>query len=296
MPKFHIVTDSSARLQQSKSAPLSSLSILANHIEVAGRRYVEDVEISAEELMRLIGMQSIPPKIHPPTIESYTDAFSQLSQSCEGIISIHPSRELSRSWHNARQAAQQLSGLSCPITVIDSRSLCAGQGMLVRLAAQSALTELDYERLVQKVRGAVERIYCLYFVESLEFLEYNKIVTPSRAILGTMLGIKPFLSIEEGQLLVTEKVRTRSQAIERLMEFLVEFVELDEALILHSRLHLNDAVRSLQDRLTLEMPQRQFQSAAYGASLAAWLGTEALGVVVMESEEDYGYSNSYHHG
>jgi fatty acid-binding protein DegV len=83
---------------------------------------------------------------------------------------------------------------------------------------------------------------------------------------------------------VVEKVRTRAQAVERLVEFLVEFANLDEAFIVQPRPHLGETGRLLQDRLATDAPQRQFPHTLYGAALARWIGTEALGVVVLESD------------
>jgi len=289
MTAFHIVTDSSARLSLPNSPRASisyadSVTLLANRIEINGQIYREDLDISNEELLKLVAQQSILPRIHPPNREDFLSLYMRLADQHKAILSLHPSQHLSDSWRNARQAAQQLAGTSCPIVVIDSGTLCVGLGILVRYAAQIAQTEHNLERLVQRIRGAAERIYSLYVVDSLEFLEYNQLLSPSRAILGTILGIKPLLSLEDGLLQVIEKVRTRTQAVERLLEFIVEFAELDEAFIVQPRPQLGETARLLQDRLATDAPQRQFPHTLYSTSLARWIGTEALGVVVLESE------------
>ncbi|MCS6836078.1 MAG: DegV family EDD domain-containing protein [Anaerolineae bacterium] len=289
MVAFHIVTDSSARLALPYSArtvqpQAASLTILANRIEVNGQTYREDIDITSEDLLKLIAQQSVPPKIHPPTSEDFLNLYMHLAKKHEAIISLHPSYQLSASSYNARQAAQQLAGTSCPIVVMDSGTLCVGLGILVRYAVQLAQNESHLDRFVQQVRGASERVYSLYIVDSLEFLEYNRIVSPSRAILGTILGIKPLVSLEQGHLQVVEKVRTRAQAVDRLVEFLVEFVDLEEAFIVQPRPHLSETARLLQDRLATDVPQRQFPYTLYGATLARWIGTDALGVVVLERD------------
>ena len=285
---FHIVTDSSARLALPHSAKptqshATSLTILANRVEINDQIYREDIDIGREDLFKLIAQQSIPPKIHPPSSEDFLNLYMHLANKHEAIISLHPSEALLASGNNARLAAQQLAGTSCPIVVMDSGTICVGLGILVRYAVQLAQKEANLDRFIQQIRSASERIYSLYVVDSLEFLEYNQIVSPSRAILGTMLGIKPLLSLEEGRLQVVEKVRTRAQAVERLVEFLVEFVDLDEAFIVQPRPQPSEMSRLLQDRLATDAPQRQLFYTLYGATLASWIGTDALGVVVLES-------------
>lgn len=285
MPKIHIVTDSGARFSNPRLIKHYPVTIIPNEIEIAGKRYKEDIDLTTDEAIRLIATQKIPPKVIPPSETDFADLFSRLSHHYDAIISIHPSRELSESWSNGRRAAQQVSG-KCEIVVVDSQSLCAGQGMLVRVAARAAQDNQDIETIVNAVRGAVDRVYSVYYVDSLDYLRLNNIMNISHALLGTQLGIKPFVSLEEGKLIVIEKVRSRSQAIERLVEFLVEFVELEDAVVLQHRHIISEETRLLQDRLSVEFPGQHFPYSMYSATMATYLGTDATGVAVLEAETD----------
>lgn len=285
MPKIHIVTDSGARFSNPRLIKHYPVTILHNEIEIAGKRYKEDIDLTTEEALRLISTQKTPPKIIPPSENDYAELFSRLSYHYDAVISIHPSRELSDSWQNGRRAAQQVSG-QCEIAIVDSQSLCAGQGMLVRVAARAAQECDNVEDIIQAVRGAVERIYSVYYVDDLNYVRLNGIMKPSHAILSTKIGIKPFISLEEGNLIVIEKVRTRSQAIERLVEFLVEFIELDDAVILQHRNAISEETRLLQDRLSVEFPGQHFPFVMYSGTMASYLGATATGVAVLEKEVD----------
>ena len=113
--------------------------------------------------------------------------FVRLSHFCDAVISIHPSRELSDSWRNGRLAAQQISG-RCEIAVVDSQSLCAGQGMLIRVAARAAQEQESAEDVIQTVRQAVNKIYSVYCVDDVRFLRANALMNPSHAVLSTHLA------------------------------------------------------------------------------------------------------------
>jgi DegV family protein with EDD domain len=173
---------------------------------------------------------------------------------------------------------------NCEIVVIDSQTLCAAQAMLVRVAAKASQTEATVDQVVRLVRGAVDRVYSIYYIDTLDYLLQNRIMSRPHAILGTMLGIKPFLTLEEGELVPIEKVRTRTQAIERLVEFAVEFADVEEIAILQHKPRLSEQTHQLQDRLSAEFPGRHFPYATYSPSLAALIGTDATGVVILESE------------
>ena len=285
MPRIHIVTDSEARFSNPRLVRHFPVTILPNTIEIGGRRYLEDIDLDSEQAFQLYTEHGRPPKVLPPSETDYAELYARLSHFCDAIISVHPSRELSESWKNGRLAAQQVSG-SCEIAVVDSQSLCAGQGMLIRVAARAARDEATAEDVIQAVRQAVNRIYSVYCVDDVDFLSANGFMKPSHAILATHLGIKPFVSLEGGQIIVIEKVRSRGEVIERLVEFLIEFTELEDAVVLQDQSHITEETRVMQDRLALEFPGQHFPFTMYSATMAAYLGTAATGVAVLEKAVD----------
>lgn len=279
MPKIRIVTDSGARFSNPRLIKHYPVTILPNQIEIGGHGYSEGIDLGTEAALQLISRQKTPPKIIPPSINDFAQAFARLSYHYDLVISIHPSRELSDSWRHGRLAAQQVAG-ACDIAVVDSQSLCAGQGMLIRAAARAVQGEA--EAVIQVVRGAVKRIYSVYCVGQTDWLRFNKIMSPSHAILSSRLGIKPFVSLEEGKFIVIGKAQTRAQSIERLVEFLAEFTAFDDAVILQHGKTMSDDTRLLQDRLALEFPGQHFPFTMPSAAMAAYLGTAVTGVAVFE--------------
>ena len=285
MPRIHIVTDSGARFSNPRLVKHLPVTILPNIIEIRGRQYKEGEDIETEEAFQLISQLDAPPIVRPPSENEYAELFVRLSHFCDAVIAIHPSRELSDSWRNGRLAAQQVSG-RCEIAVVDSQSLCAGQGMLIRVAARAAQEQESAENVIQTVRQAVNKIYSVYCVDDVRFLRANALMNPSHAVLSTHLGIKPFVSLEDGKIIVIEKVQSRTEVIDRLVEFLVEFTELEDAVVLQDQMHITEETRIMQDRLALEFPGQHFPFTMYSATMASFLGTEATGVAVLEKEVD----------
>ena len=283
MQNVHIVTDSCAHFANARAAEQYPLTIVPNKIRIAGDIYREGVDIGTDEALRLLETQENPPVVTSPSEHDYREVYDRLARSYDVIVSIHPSRQLFASWQNAMAAARQLMGHS-KIVVIDSETLSAGQAMLVRAVVNAIEETDDFDTLVRKVRGTVERIYTVYYIESIEYLLQNNIMSTSHIILGNMLGIKPILTVEEGLLRPIEKVRTRGQAIDRLVEFVTEFTDIEEAVILQHRAYMTEQTRLLQDRLVFEFPGHYFPYMTYGPSLAALIGPGATGLVVLESE------------
>jgi DegV family protein with EDD domain len=283
MPNVHIVTDSSAHFANAHFVNQQPITVVSNRITIAGRQYREGVDLSAEEAFRLLAHQPYAPAVTPPQAGEYLEVYQRLARNCDAILSIHASREMYGNWHNAKEAAQQLGG-SCKIMVIDSQTFSAGLGMLVRLASKALAQDTPFDEVVRIVRGAVERCYSVFYAETTDYLLQNRVLSASHTILGAILGVKPFLAVEEGRLKPMEKVRTRIHAVERLVEFAVEFTDIDDALILQHKPFVSEQTRMLQERLAVEFPGRHFPHTMYGPSLAALVGIEATGLVILESE------------
>lgn len=286
MARIQIVTDSGARFSNPRLVRHFPVTILPNIIEIGGRQYQEGIDLDTETAFELMSRQARPPRVIPPSEQDYAELYARLSHFCDAVISVHPSRELSESWRNGRLAAQQVNS-DCEIAVVDSQSLCAGQGMLIRVAARAA-QELDTaDEVIQTVRQAVNRIYSVYCVGDVRFLRHQGIMKPSHAILSAHLEIMPFVSLEDGQIIVIEKIRSRADVIERLVEFLVEFTELEDAVVLQNQKQISEETRIMQDRLALEFPGQHFPFTMYSATMASFLGAKATGVAVLEKESDH---------
>lgn len=284
MPNIQIVTDSCAHFVTPHFLhQYQMVTVVPNKISIAGKSYREGIDLTPEEGLRLLNGQAYAPIVTAPTVADFSDVYNRLSRHCDGIISIHASREIYSSYANGLAAARPFSG-NCPIAVIDSQNLCAGQGMLVKAAIKATQQYSTLDDMVRAVRGAVERVYAVYYAESVGYLQQNKIISASHALLSSMLGIKPFLSIEHGRMELVEKVRTRSQAVERMVEFVTEFSDLEDVVILQHKSYMSEQARMIQDRLSVDFPGQYFPYALYGTSLAALIGADATGVVIFEKE------------
>jgi fatty acid-binding protein DegV len=118
--------------------------------------------------------------------------------------------------------------------------------------------------------------------DTLDYLEHSHLISPAQAILGTMLGIKPFLALEEGKIIPMEKVRSRERALDKLAEFASEFSNIEQMAILQSTPYPTEETKMLLERLALITPDRQFPIMLYGPLLASHIGPDAMGLVVYE--------------
>jgi DegV family protein with EDD domain len=166
------------------------------------------------------------------------------------------------------------------IRVLDSQTTSYGLGLLVQMAAEAADAGANVNDIARIVNGAVPHLYATFFTESLGYLQRSANLSGSQSLLGTMLGIKAMLMIEDGRLVTQEKVQTREEVTEKLHEFVAEFATVREIGIMH---HSYEAQRNdLIARLRETLPKVPVRKVDYPPSLATYIGPNTLGVVVYE--------------
>lgn len=283
MGRVHIVTDSNAYLPPELLARYP-IKVIPHRIKVGRSFYEEDDSFSADEMFRKLreaqaGGQHQLPQVAVPDINAILDCYQGFGRNSEQIVSIHMSGELSNMWQMARRGAEMLRG-RYTIRVIDSLSTSFGLGLLVEQAARAADAGASIHEIARLVNGAVPHLYLATFAESLSYLERSARLSPSQSLLGTMLGIKAMLMMEDGKLVPLEKVQTRDEVTEKLQEFVSEFARVERIGILH---HGYDQTKQdLIARLHEALPGVDVASLTYPPSLAAYLGPNMIGVVVYE--------------
>jgi DegV family protein with EDD domain len=286
--KIRIVVDSAADFVNPNLLDRYRVAVVPQTIHFGQEHYLEGVEMDAESFFKRLSREGDDTEllqITAPTVEQFAQAYTQLSQHYDKIISLHSSKHLTGAFENAQAAAKLVAG-RCQVEVLDSQTTSLGLGLLVEVAARTAEQNPSLEDALRVLRGAIGRVYGIFYVDTLDYIQKRGLLGEAQSILGAMLNIKPFLTIEEGRLQTMEKARTRSQAVDKLVEFVAEFEHLDRLVILQNSPFTTEAVRLLQERLAAEYGKRNYPVALYGPTLASYLGPDATGVVILERSHD----------
>jgi DegV family protein with EDD domain len=283
MNEVIIVTDSSVRFQNTWHADPRQIIYVPASVRF-GETVVEDAPTAdLGGVLHLFDGSGYIPRFVPPSIEQFERVYRNLLGRTDKIISVHTSSRLSQASANATAASQQFLG-RCNIQVIDSESVSTGLGLLVQAASDAIADGLEFDDIVRVVRGMIPRLYMVSFLDDMTYLERNGLVSRSQAILGNMMGVIAFLTLEEGKLIPMEKVRSRPRAIEKLTEFVSEFSVLSHLSILESSSSPSDEARNLAERIRLLHPDTPISISCYGPCLATLVGINSLGVVVLEQD------------
>jgi len=280
LSSIQIVTDSTAQLDPDLVQQLG-ITVVPLEISFGKQKFREGVDLSPHEFFRRVAQSSVMPASAPPTVEQFRQVYARLGQSADRILSIHISGKLNQTCANARSAADHFLG-RCEIIVIDSWTISLGLAILTQAAARAARQNHSLDDIVRLTRGMIPHLYAVFFTETLEYLERENHLSKSQAILGTMMGIKPFLAIEEGEIVPMEKARTRDKAIDKLVEFVNEFSNVEQISIVQSPLRASNDARYLLDRLRSNFSRYKFDAITYGPTLGTYIGPASLGLIVYE--------------
>jgi len=276
-----VVTDGDAYLPAAWTRDVN-VTVVPLTVQVENEVYQDRDGSRNEELLDRMARERVRPMVTGPTVEEMERVYARLSRTTDSILSIHSSGPLSPIVENARQAAMSFLG-RCDIMVMDSQCTSFGLGILVREAARMARAGHSLGQIVRHIRGMIPHIYVVMFTDSLDYLQRSGRISRSQCILGTMLGIRPFLSIEEGEIIPMEKVRSREKGLDKLIEFASEFLKVQEMTILQPVSYPTNETAVLQERLGALFPKvAPFPILVYGPVLASHVGPDGVGLIVYE--------------
>lgn len=221
MPQIAIVTDSSSSLSADLIARYD-LHVLPYYIVAGGRMLRDGIQISRDEVFRLLRDGRHLPNTKAPTRDDFAALFRSLLGKVDAAVVVLPSRERTAAYQHAEWARQGIPEL--PIALIDSRYTSAGQALVVLAAARAREAGDDFNAVVAAAQQASAGVEFWIVLESLEFAARSgRVPNIDRYRLATHIHSGsstrvPVLRYENGAPHVTFTARGIDQAVERLKE------------------------------------------------------------------------------
>ena len=229
--KIKVVTDSTNDLPP-EIVEQHGISVIPMYINIGDQGFQDGIDITRQEFYNRLPQSDPFPTTAAPGIEQFTAAYTRLMESgADQILSIHISSSLSAVMDVASKAAEQFSGI--PVTVYDSDQLSLGTGFQVQTAAQAAENGLPMEEILAILKDQSSRSYVFAALDTLEFLKRGGRMNSVMAGLGSLLQIKPILTMHDGKP-GAERVRTKERALQRLIEMTAELGELEQLALVHT--------------------------------------------------------------
>ena len=201
-------------------------------------------------------------------------------QGASEVISIHISSTLSAIVNVAQTAAAEST--SVPVTVFDSRQLSLGTGFLVQKAAEMAQAGHSVQEILPVLEDQIKRTHVGAALNTLEFLRRSGRMSRVISTTGELLQIKPILKMYDGVSGV-ERVRTRKNALKRLVEMLHTYGPYEKLAFLHSQ--ALEQAQALQDEVRDLLPDGEIYFEVINPVLGAHIGPGVVGFVGVSADQ-----------
>jgi len=275
-----IVTDSSADLPAQLVQELG-ITIVPLYVRFGEKVYRDRVDISEDEFYQRLLHDPVHPSTIQPTPQDFASVYQKLSPKADGIVSIHMSAKLSGTYNSALQGKEMIEK-GCPIEVVDSQITSMGLGLIDIAAAIVAKAGEGLPTVMEEVKQAIPNIRLLFLLDTLEYLLLGGRIGKAKALLGSILNVKPVLTLKDGEVVPAGQVRSRGKGIDRLFDFVKSASNIQDLAVVYNT--TPDEAQALEERMGTIFAKEQIKLARVGPMLGVHTGPGALAVALREKK------------
>jgi fatty acid kinase fatty acid binding subunit len=177
-------------------------------------------------------------------------------------------------------------GKGFPIEVIDSLSCSMGLGLVVIQAARAAQSGDGFDQVIETAHEAIARTHLFGVVDTLEYLHKGGRIGKVKALMGTLLSIKPIIGVHNGEAHPWGKERTRKKAVNRVLEMVQGYRGIKDIAVLHSTTP-NEAA-AFTERIASIVDREKIIQSRIGPVVGTYLGPGTIAVGIVERPPDLG--------
>jgi DegV family protein with EDD domain len=274
MRSFAVVTDSTADLPD-QWRERYDIEVVPLKVIFGEETFRDGVDMNNEEFFARLATSSKLPTTSAPSPGEFAQVYTRLAKDHDGCISIHIGAALSATAESARVGAQSVEGFR--VDVIDSQTVTMPMAFLCRVAAEAA----TLDEATAAVEARVPRCRVLALLDTLRYIEMGGRVSRAQAMIGTMLDLKPLLLVKEhAEIKAVDRVRTRSRAIPRMIEFFESDMPVEYVGVMHAQ--AADEAERIAAGLRERHPDLDIPISQIGCVLGTHTGPKALGVVYIK--------------
>ncbi len=220
--KIALVTDSTCDLPPALAAA-HAIHIIPQIVIWEGRAYHDGIDLTNNEFYRRLADAAELPQTAPPTPQECAAVFEEARRAAqaEQVVVLLISSKLSGSFVNAQAGARLVD---FPVFLQDTQTASIALGFAALAAAAARDAGADVEAVLDAARQARRRTRLYFTVDTLDFLYRGGRIGGARHLIGKALGIKPILTVDDGQVEAAETVRTRARAVTRMLELVTQDV------------------------------------------------------------------------
>lgn len=285
--KVAVVTDSNSGITQAQAKEMG-VYVLPMPFMIDGTEYLEDINLTQKEFYEhLSGDHDV--STSQPSPETILNLWEKLLEEYDAVVHIPMSSGLSSSCQTAKMLADDFDG---KVRVADNHRISVTQRRSVQDALDMAAAGMDAEAICKKLEetGLDSTIYIT--VDTLKYLKKGGRITPAAAALGTLLRLKPVLTIQGEKLDAFAKARTMKQARSMMITAITRDLETRFGDVTGKKTYI-DVAHTDNDEMAQELaaelrelfPETEVHVDPLSLSVACHIGPGALAIAASKKLE-----------
>jgi DegV family protein with EDD domain len=228
-----IITDSACDLPQSVADDLS-IDIVPLSIRFGEDEFIDRRDLTPAEFWARSAASAQLPETAAPSPGQFEQSYrAAIADGATGIVVISLSAGLSATMQSAEVASRAVAG-EVDIAVVDSRSATLGLGSIVAACARAAKSGANFAEVSAMASDLAQRTKVWGALDTLENLKKGGRIGGAKAMLASVLSIKPIIEVRDGKVEEGGKQRTRSKALAFLVEKLKSYGGVENLAVMHA--------------------------------------------------------------
>lgn len=218
---IRIVTDSSCDLPPSTCTE-HGIDVVPLSIRFGDTEYTDRRDLTPKEFWAKVKESKVLPETAAPSPGAFEECFrNAASQGATGVVAVCLSSGLSATYQSAQLAAEAVKD-TIDVRVIDSQNVTLALGVLALAAARAAAAGQSLDDVAALVQQKTAHVRLFAALDTLENLRKGGRIGAAQAMLGSMLSVKPLITVTDGAVGEAGKQRTRGKSLDRLIELAKE--------------------------------------------------------------------------
>lgn len=226
--QFQIISDGSCDLPPELAAE-KQIRVIPFYVSFDGKNYQkEQEEIGIREFYReMVNRKGVYPRSSLPSVQDYMDAFLPYAKAGIPMLVLCISTKLSGSMQSALSARELIleDYPDAKIRVIDTTLCTVLQGLLVLEAAAMQKRGASFEETAERMEAIRSTGHIFFTVGNLEYLQAGGRIGRVAGIAGSLLGIRPVITMKEGEIFPSGISRSRKKTLDKTIDLLKEFLQ-----------------------------------------------------------------------
>ncbi len=247
------------------------------------KSYLQGIELDNEGFYSLVDESKRIPKTSQPSPHQFVEFYREIAEKGDTILSIHITAKLSGTYASAIAAAEELKD-EFNVIPIDSACGSLGIGLMCREARKLEKAGKSIDEIVKYIEDIKYNVRVILTLDTLEYAKMSGRVKTLQAALASVLNVKPIAVLRDGDLSMTERVRTRKGSLERVIEMAKE--EYGDRPVYLAVVHARDlkSGEGLLEQAKGSFNHQETMISDLSISIAANLGPGTVGLILYPIE------------